>query len=183
MAEAFPIAAVKTGMLPTKEIVETVAELIADLKFPHVVVDPVIIASVGARLVEEEAEKAISDKLVPLATLLTPNMAEAAALAGIQVENLVQMGKAGEILRRKGAIAVVVTGGHLEEAAMDVLVDSSGVIKIPAYKEKGSIHGTGCSFSSAAAAALAKGADTVEAVKAAKAYIKKLFAMQQWRTE
>lgn len=181
MAGAFSIGAVKTGMLPTGEIVRRVAELLDEIAIPQVVIDPVIVASVGARLVDEGAQAAIAEHLVPRATLLTPNMPEAAALTGLQVHDLASMEAAGRELHRRGARAVVVTGGHLEGAAVDVLVNADGVERITAPRLPGSVHGTGCSFASAAAAALAAGKDVPTAIRDAKAFVARLFSEQRWR--
>lgn len=181
MAEAFPGLSVKTGMLPTPEIVITVAKLIEELDFEHIVIDPVIIASVGARLISSNAEKAIVDHLVPLAAILTPNMPEASALTGIPVTDVDSMKEAGEILRKRGAGAAVVTGGHLEHEAIDVLVDETGVHEIPAPRKPGSVHGTGCSFASSVAASLAKGSSLIEAIQDGKGFVARLFDEQRWR--
>lgn len=183
MAEAFPGTAVKTGMLPTPDIVGIVADSIDELSFPHVVIDPVIVASVGARLVNEAAERAIGELLVPRADLLTPNMPEAAALAGIEVNDLASMEKAGRILRDKGARAVVVKGGHLDGDAVDVLIDADGAHTIAAPRQPGSVHGTGCSFAASCAAHLAQGKTIHEAIVAAKAFVSSLFSEQRWRAD
>jgi hydroxymethylpyrimidine/phosphomethylpyrimidine kinase len=181
MADAFAIGAVKTGMLPTQAIVERVAALLDEIAVAQVVIDPVIVASVGARLVDEGAQAAIGDLLVPRATLLTPNMPEAAALAGFPVTDLAGMEAAGRALHERGARAVVVTGGHLHGEAVDVLVTAAGVERFSARRLPGSVHGTGCSFASAAAAALAAGKSVPEAIRAAKAFVAGLFSEQRWR--
>jgi len=181
MIEAFPQAAVKTGMLPTAEIVVKTAELIKMLAIETVVIDPVVFASVGARLVDEAAEKAIGDHLVPLASLVTPNMHEASGLTGIEVTDLESMEAAGSVLVNNGAAAAVVTGGHLDGAAIDVLVTGDGIEHIKAERLPGSVHGTGCSFASSCSAHLAQGKSVKEAILAAKAFVGSLFTEQRWR--
>jgi len=181
MAEAFEIAAVKIGMLANAEVVGTVVELLDELQAPKVVIDPVIVAAVGARLVDKAAEEVIRDELVRRAFLLTPNMAEAAALAGLKVMDLASMHEAASVLREMGAANVVVTGGHLEGDAIDVLETAKGGDEIRATRLPGSVHGTGCAFSSAAAAALAKGTTLLAAVTVAKAYVESLFIQESWR--
>lgn len=182
MYEAFPIAAVKIGMLATGPVAETVAELLPEIKTEHVVIDPVIVAAVGARLVDEEAEAVLRDKLAPMATLLTPNMAEAAALTGLEVKDIQGMKVAAEELRKRGCSAVVVTGGHLGGDAVDVLATADGISELRAKRLPGSVHGTGCAFSSAAAAGLAKGLSLLGALTAAKAHVESLFKHEIWRT-
>jgi hydroxymethylpyrimidine/phosphomethylpyrimidine kinase len=181
MADAFPIAAVKIGMLADAEVAGTVVELLDEMGVPKVVLDPVIVAAVGARLVDEAAEKVIREELVRRAFLLTPNMPEAAALAGFEVVDLASMREAAEALRASGAVNVVVTGGHLEGDAVDVLATEACLEEIRAPRLPGSVHGTGCAFASATAAALAKGSDVRTAVRAAKGYVETLFKRESWR--
>jgi len=181
MAQAFPIGAVKIGMLADAEVARTVVELLDEIDAGNVVVDPVIVASVGARLVDEEAEAVIRDELVPRADLLTPNMPEAAALAGFEVVDIESMRAAALALRDRGAGAVAVTGGHLEGDAVDLLATGDGIKEFRSPRLEGSVHGTGCAFSSAAAAALASGGSLDDAIRAAKAYVESLFGKESWR--
>lgn len=181
MATAYPGTTVKTGMLPTAEIVELTAEVLTELDLGFVVIDPVIIASVGARLVDESAEKAIRGHLISTATLVTPNMHEAGALTGMKVNNLDDMEAAGNALLEMGAENAVVTGGHLEGDAVDVLVTREGVEHLRAARLPGSVHGTGCSFASSAAAHLALGKSLQEAIAGAKGFVSSLFKEQRWR--
>jgi hydroxymethylpyrimidine/phosphomethylpyrimidine kinase len=181
MADAFPIDVVKIGMLANADIAGAVVELLDELGVPKVVLDPVIVAAVGARLVDQAAEKVIRDELVKRAYLVTPNMPEAAALAGFAVNDLPSMRKAALAIRKMGAANVVVTGGHLEGDAVDVLATSKAIEEIRAPRLPGSVHGTGCAFASVAAATLAKGTSLLAAVTAAKAYVEMLFTQENWR--
>jgi hydroxymethylpyrimidine kinase/phosphomethylpyrimidine kinase len=181
MVSAYPGTVVKTGMLPTEEIIAAVAEELDSLEIETVVIDPVMYASVGARLVEESAETAIRDMLVQRATVITPNIHEAQSLTGVHVIDVESMEKAGRQLLEMGAESAVITGGHLKEDALDVLVTEEGVEHISAERLPGSVHGTGCSFASSIAAHLALGKKKKDAIKAAKDYVASLFSEQRWR--
>jgi len=181
LSRDLPIAAVKVGMLATGRLAAEVVDLVDELQPGHLVVDPVIVASVGARLVDEEARNVIRTELVRRATLLTPNMSEAALLTGLEVEDLKGMRRAAEALVEMGASAVAVTGGHLEGDAVDVVACDNGVEQFSAPRLPGRVHGTGCAFSSAAAASLAKGLSLAAAILAAKAHVATLFRSEQWR--
>ena len=181
MASSFELGAVKIGMLANAEVAGTVVELLDEISAPNVVLDPVIVASVGARLVDEAAEEVIRTELVQRADLVTPNMPEAAALVGFEVNDLDSMRAAALELCRLGAGAAVVTGGHLEGEAVDLFAIESESEAIRASRLEGSVHGTGCAFSSAAAAFLAAGNDLRSAVGAAKEYVRSLFGQESWR--
>jgi hydroxymethylpyrimidine kinase/phosphomethylpyrimidine kinase len=165
----FDVGAVKTGMLATAEVVETV-ESYAD-RLPNLVVDPVMVAASGDRLLEPEAEAAYED-LIGAATLVTPNADEATVLTGIEPETEAEMQAVGEQLRDLGATAALVKGGHVEFAdddrtdeVVDVLVTEETVetFRHPRV-ETDATHGSGCTLSSAIAAHLARGADLSTAV-------------------
>ncbi|WP_424016527.1 bifunctional hydroxymethylpyrimidine kinase/phosphomethylpyrimidine kinase [Halorientalis pallida] len=167
----FDVGAVKTGMLGTAEVVETVTTY-AD-RLPNLVVDPVMVAASGDRLLEPEAEAAYED-LIGTATLVTPNADEAAVLTGIEPETEEEMRAVGEQLRDLGATAALVKGGHVEFAdddradeVVDVLVTEETVetFRHPRV-ETDATHGSGCTLSSAIAAHLAHGADLSAAVEA-----------------
>ncbi len=168
-----PCHAVKTGMLATAAIIEVVADRIQHHQIPHLVVDPVMVATSGARLLLEAAEAAYIDLLLPLAEVITPNMAEASALLGQPVENLEQMRAAAQALSELGPQVVVVTGGHLAESAVDVLYNgetgTTHEFTGPRLDSAGT-HGSGCVFASAIAAYLAGGYEPLAAVKRAKAF-------------
>ncbi|MEP4164993.1 bifunctional hydroxymethylpyrimidine kinase/phosphomethylpyrimidine kinase [Maricaulis sp.] len=165
---------VKTGMLATVEIVELVAAALeaADPALP-LVLDPVMIATSGDRLVDDGTEAAIRERLVPLATLVTPNAAEAARLTGLTVEDVQGQLAAAEALVGMGAKAALVKGGHLAgDAVTDVLVSTRGMelMERPRIRTKHT-HGTGCTLASAIAARMAGGEPLPEAVRKAGDYL------------
>ena len=163
--------AAKTGALGHRAIVEAVAEAAAEFDFP-LVVDPVLISKHGAPLLAEDARAALIERLIPRATLLTPNLHEAAALAGFPVGDPDQMRRAAEAIARLGARAVLVKGGHLETGATDVLLADGRFYEFPAPRiATRHTHGTGCTYSAAIAACLARGLELPDAVRAAKAFI------------
>lgn len=158
LAEDFPIAAAKTGMIGGRAQIEAVAETWRRVGSGlPLVVDPVMVATNGARLIPEEAVEALTTQLFPLATLLTPNMDEAAVLGGVSIKNRGQMAAAAERLAQRFGCAVLLKGGHLDgEEAPDVLVDEGGVDWLEGRRVHGvHTHGTGCTYSAAIAAGLA----------------------------
>jgi hydroxymethylpyrimidine/phosphomethylpyrimidine kinase len=166
------VAAVKTGMLASAEVIEAVAEALSRHHLPNVVVDPVLRASTGADLVSGDAVRAYLERLLPLATVVTPNLAEASALLATSVRTLEDMRRAAGELRRTGARAVVVKGGHLEGEPVDVLAGPDGVVELGGERVAGpGAHGTGCVFSAALASRLARGETLLEATRGAKAYV------------
>jgi hydroxymethylpyrimidine/phosphomethylpyrimidine kinase len=172
VASDMDVAAVKTGMLATAAIVAAVAEAIERLRLPLVVVDPVMVAKSGDRLLDRDAETAYRERLLPLATVVTPNLPEAEALLGRPVRTLVEMREAARALRAMGPRAVVVKGGHLEGDAVDVFWDGERLEDLPAPRiETRNTHGTGCTYSAAIAARLALGEPLMDAVRGAKAYL------------
>ena len=166
--------AAKTGMLSNAAIVRTVAEAVRTFRIPNLVVDPVMIAKSGDPLLAEEARQAIREELLPLATVITPNIFEAEALLSRRIEDLDGMKEAARDLKTIGPRWVVVKGGHLkiESQAIDVLYDGKEflLLKSPWWESRNT-HGTGCTFASAIAAGLAKGLAPPEAVRRAKEYI------------
>lgn len=167
------VAAVKTGMLASAAVIETVAKVLRDHVPPHYVLDPVMVSKTGFPLLRPEAVGALREALIPLATLLTPNVHEAQALAGLPVRTLADAEAAGRRLVAAGARAVLVKGGHLEERpATDVLVTSGGERVFPGeYIEARHTHGTGCTYSAAIATQLAHGRSLEDAIARAKAYV------------
>lgn len=172
VVEDFDVDAVKTGMLSNAETVRVVAERIEEHDL-CAVVDPVMIAQSGDRLLSEDAEEVVRDELVPRATLLTPNAPEAETLTGVEVDSPETMAEAASALVGQGADAALITGGHLEGSrVVDVLGDSEGTHRFEkARVEGGATHGTGCALSSAVAAELAKGAPLGDAVGTAEAFL------------
>lgn len=163
--------AAKTGALGSVEVVETVAALAARFDFP-LVVDPVMISKHGAPLIDEDARRAVGALLAPRAWLITPNLLEAEALAGMRVDSLASMRTAAERIAALGARAVLVKGGHLSGDATDVLFAGGEWHEFRAPRhDTPHTHGTGCTYSAAIAARLALGCGIVEAVAGAKAFI------------
>ncbi len=171
-------AACKTGMLATAGLVEVVARALEELELPWYVLDPVMVATSGDRLLDRDAEGAVLERLVPLAALVTPNLDEAALLAGRAVETEDDMRAVGDLLVGKGAGAVLVKGGHLGGSeVVDVLVDASGhrTWRRPKLATR-STHGTGCTLSAAIAAGLATGWALEDAVEAGLDYVHRAIA-------
>ena len=166
--------AVKIGMLSSSEIVRVVAELIKKYDIKTVVIDPVMVAKSGDALLAEDARAVLKHELLPLATVLTPNLPEAEVLLGREIRTLAEMRLAAADLVKLGAKAVVVKGGHRtsEDDAVDVLFDGIDYLEMATpFIDTRNTHGTGCTFSSAIAAGLAKGLSVAEAVRRAKEYI------------
>lgn len=165
--------ACKTGMLGSANIVRTVAIAIRDTGIAHYVLDPVMVATSGDRLLDDGAERAIISDLVPLATIVTPNLDEAAILAGIRVGSVHEMESAARILAERGARAVLVKGGHLEgDRVVDVLFDGTSVRTYERPRiDTRHTHGTGCTLSAAITAELALGRDLHTAVESALDFV------------
>ena len=164
--------AVKTGMLANQEIIEVVSRKIKQYKVKKVVVDPVMISKSGAALLRKDAQEALIRELIPLAWVVTPNLMEAGALAGLKVDSLERMKKAADQIYRMGAKHVVVKGGHLEGVAIDLLYDGKDFIEMEGPRlETKDTHGTGCTFASAIATLLARGEPIPGAVRKAKAFV------------
>jgi hydroxymethylpyrimidine/phosphomethylpyrimidine kinase len=166
VAEDIGVDAVKIGMLGNTETIEAVERALDLVVGAPVVLDPVMVAESGARLLDESAEETLRSRLLPRATVVTPNIAEAAALAGRSSgDGAAALAHAVHAL---GPGAVVVTGGHRDEA-VDLLFDGDRVVEIAGGRyPEGSSHGSGCTHSSALAAHLALGADPLEAARRAK---------------
>lgn len=166
--------AVKTGMLFSADIIQAVAEQIRHYRWNQVVIDPVMIAKGGASLLQQEAITALLTHLLPLATIITPNIPEAEELTGLTIHSTEDKKEAARILSGYGAKVVIIKGGHdaHPEESVDLLYDGKAFHtfvgnRIPTKNT----HGTGCTFSSAIAAELAKGTDVIDAVRIAKQYI------------
>ncbi len=178
------IAALKTGMLPTREIIAEVASIIQERKLRNIVVDPVVRSTSGFDLIDNEALNALIEKLFPLADLITPNIPEAERISGITIDSLETFDKAAEIMRLLGAENVLIKGGHFVEKgrrgeeekgrrkATDYLFIGNAKHVFEAdFIETKSTHGTGCTLSAAITANLAVGNDLVESVRAAKEFV------------
>lgn len=165
--------ATKIGMLSTAAIVEAVAAAIEGLDLPRVVVDPVMVATSGQRLLDESGLAALRAELLPRALVVTPNIPEAEVLAGISIETVADAIEAAKRIQAAGVAAVIVKGGHLPTPdAVDVVFDGKAVRELRGPRlETRHTHGTGCTFSSAVAANLALGRTLADAAAEAKAYV------------
>ena len=163
---------VKTGMLSSSTIIEIVAAKARQYSLDALVVDPVMVAKGGDRLLRDDAVDALRSLLVPIAMVMTPNIPEAEALLGVKIETLEDAKEAAQALVGMGARAVVVKGGHLKGPPTDILYDGEEFRAYTSRRiETTSTHGTGCTFASATAANLAKGLPLRQAVSLAKSYV------------
>ncbi len=179
VASDIGVDAAKTGMLASAAIIEIVAAKVREHRLAPLVVDPVMVAKSGDNLLRPEAREALIGKLLPLATVVTPNLHEARVLCGFEIDGLEAMRRAAERIREMGAANVVVKGGHLPDTsdAVDVLYDGTTFHEFRARRlESKNTHGTGCTFASAIAAGLAKELPVAEAVGAAKDYVTKVMS-------
>jgi hydroxymethylpyrimidine/phosphomethylpyrimidine kinase len=169
----FEISAIKTGMLPSPEVIREVARMIRAHPVPIVIVDPVLKSTSGYDLVDDHAVETLVGELFPLASLVTPNVAEARRITGTDVRDQGQIEQAAEIILRTGPRAVLITGGDADSgAATDLLLDAEGSTVFSADRViSNHTHGTGCTLSSAVACSLARGRSLREAIPAAKDYI------------
>ncbi|MCH8184951.1 MAG: bifunctional hydroxymethylpyrimidine kinase/phosphomethylpyrimidine kinase [Chloroflexi bacterium] len=164
--------AVKTGMLSSSAIIDAVVDKLREYRLANVVVDPVMVAKSGDKLLQDEAVEALRTRLIPLAAVVTPNIPEAQVLTGRKVESLDDARTAAGELVRMGARVAVVKGGHLQGPATDIMYDGR---EFRAFTHQRiattSTHGTGCTFASAVAAGLARGTPVRDAVSQAKTYV------------
>jgi hydroxymethylpyrimidine/phosphomethylpyrimidine kinase len=164
--------AAKTGMLFSAEIIQVVAERVRRWGIEKLVVDPVMVAKSGDRLLREDAIDALQRELLPLAYIVTPNLGEASVLAGFEVHDKPTMERAARAIHALGARIVVVKGGHLADCADDLVYDGASMRWLPAeHIDTPHTHGTGCTFSAAIAALLAQGHEPLEAIARAKDYL------------
>lgn len=169
--DGFEVRAVKTGMLYSTELIRVVVDRLRHHAGVPLVVDPVMVATSGAKLLRDDAVETLRDELLPLATLVTPNLHEASLLAGGAVNDHQSMAAAAGEIRNLGAAAVLVKGGHLDGDAVDILLHGEKLFEYRTSRiDAGEAsHGTGCTLASAIAAEVAKGTDLPRAVEAAKA--------------
>lgn len=172
------VDAVKTGMLSTSDLVEAVAGRLAERRIDKIVVDPVMVAKSGAPLLESSAVDALKKLLLPLALVVTPNILEASVLTGAKIDHPQDIRDAARMILEMGPRSVVIKGGHLVDdsyypgLSVDLFYDGRDFVELvgPRFTTKDT-HGTGCSFSAAIAAELAKGTELREAVTRAKKFI------------
>lgn len=169
----YDVAAVKTGMLPTREIIEAVAELIAGRQLKNVVVDPVVRSTSGFDLIDDEALQALISHLFPLADIVTPNLAEAERIAQMSISSDADICEAASRMQRLGAANVLIKGGHIEsQKATDHLFAGDNINKFEAdFIDTTATHGTGCTLAAAIAANLALGHTLIDAVATAKDFV------------
>ena len=164
--------AVKIGMVSSVNLISVIAEKLTAYHAENIVVDPVMVATSGAKLISEDAVSALKEKLLPLATVVTPNIPEAEVLADMKITSPEDMVTAAEIISKAYRCAVLCKGGHSMNDANDLLYDEKGAHWFRGKRiDNPNTHGTGCTLSSAIAANLAKGFPVEESVKKAKAYI------------
>lgn len=163
---------VKIGMVSRPETIEIIASTLKKYPLPPLVVDPVMISKSGYDLLQPEAKKALIEILLPMATLITPNLPEAEVILGYKIDTIALMEQAARDLHKLGCQYVLVKGGHLSVDATDVLFDGKNITRFETPRiESINTHGTGCTLSSSIAANLAKGLHVKDAVKEAKRYI------------
>jgi hydroxymethylpyrimidine/phosphomethylpyrimidine kinase len=169
------ISAVHIGMLGSAEVARAVTDFLEEARLPNIVLDPIIKSSSGHDLIDPVGLRVLVDRLLSLATVITPNVDEAAALTGLSVTNLEQMRQAAASLHEMGNASVVITGGHLDKAIDLLSFTSPRGAQQEVFKSErlrsNSTHGTGCAFSTAMACHLARGRGLPEAVLLAKAYV------------
>jgi hydroxymethylpyrimidine/phosphomethylpyrimidine kinase len=177
--EDFEVKGVKTGMLPSLEVIETVADIFRKAKIGNAVIDPVVRSSSGFDLIDDTALSALVDKLLPLGRVVTPNIPEAERITGLRIRDKEGMVEAAARIRSLGAQAVLVKGGHMtaavksaERSAEDLLDDGGSLRWFSSeWIETNSTHGTGCTLSAAIAACLGKGVELDQAVEISKRYV------------
>lgn len=169
----FDIAAVKTGMLPGRDVIEEVADIIRAETVGRLVVDPVVRSTSGFDLIDDKALDALITLLFPLASVVTPNAAEAERITGIHIKDVAMMQKAAEAVFALGPRAVLIKGGDVQsETATDVLLDSTGCATFSAERVRSrNTHGTGCTLASALACMLARGFTLRDSIPVAKQYV------------
>ena len=166
------VEAVKTGMLASSKIIEAVANAIEAHGIRNLVVDPVMVAKGGAKLLRDDAIDALRARLLPLAAVITPNLPEAAMILGRPIRTVDERREAARNLVALGPRAAVVKGGHAGDDVTDVYWDGSEMVELPATRiPTANTHGSGCVFSAAIAAGLAKGMEPLVAVRQAKEFI------------
>jgi hydroxymethylpyrimidine/phosphomethylpyrimidine kinase len=169
--EDIPPLAAKTGALGNAAVVHAVADIAEQFDFP-LIVDPVMISKHGAPLMAEEGRSALIRRLMPLSYLITPNAPEAEAIAGVRIRTVEDLRSAAHRMRDLGARNVLIKGGHLEGPAIDLLYEGADFFEFPSERiATPHTHGTGCAFSAAITAELAKGRALRVAVERAKAFI------------
>ncbi|NLW47862.1 MAG: bifunctional hydroxymethylpyrimidine kinase/phosphomethylpyrimidine kinase [Firmicutes bacterium] len=170
--EDIQVDAVKVGMVSRTETIEVIGKQLQKYQAHPVVVDPVMVSKSGFHLLQPDAVKALIHHLLPLATIVTPNIPEAEIMTGMSIKSLEDMEAAAELIYQMGPANVLLKGGHLTDEATDVLFDGAKHLRLTAERiPTKNTHGTGCTLSSAIAANLAQGRTISDAVRDAKAYL------------
>ncbi len=168
------VDAVKIGMLSTKEIIKSVAAKVKEYELKNIVLDPVMVAKGGEGLLNPDAEETLVRQLLPHTTVLTPNIPEAEVISGLQISTVEDMKTAASKIRALGPENVLIKGGHLDKSsdAVDILYNGKDFFEFRTLRvETKNTHGTGCTYSAAICAGLAKGFSVLESVKEAKDYV------------
>lgn len=160
--------ALKTGMIYSADFIQIIANKIRAYSLHNLVIDPVTVSSTGVLLIEEDVMDLLKEHLFPLAKVITPNTYEASVLTGIDIKDEKDIKDAAVKLRESGPESVIITGGHLHGGAEDLLFDGNDFLTLENERLEGEYHGTGCVFSSAITACLAKGSDVKESFIRAK---------------
>jgi hydroxymethylpyrimidine/phosphomethylpyrimidine kinase len=172
VASDYQIHAVKIGMLATGPIATAIATAIIRHRLKNVVIDPVMRSTSGVALLDDDGVEVLRSRLLPLAAVVTPNIAEAERLAGVHVKSLVDARTAAERIAGLGAKAVIVTGGHLDSAPIDLVYEAGACTELTGERlDTSRVHGTGCTFAAAVAARLALGDPVVDAARHAKDFV------------
>lgn len=169
--DIFPDA-VKIGMVSDKELIKAIADKFKEYKAVNIVVDPVMVSTSGSRLLKEDAIEALEKELMPLALVITPNLAEAEVLSGRKITGVEDMKNTAAALSEKYGCSVLIKGGHLSDNATDVLCDNGEIYEFSSEKiNTKNTHGTGCTLSSAIACNVGRGYSLEESIRNAKTYL------------
>ena len=164
--------AVKIGMVSSSSLIEVIANSLQKYNAKNIVVDPVMVSTSGSRLLKEDAVNTLVEKLIPLASVITPNIPEAEILSGMKIKSEADMEKAAKVIGDKNKVAVLLKGGHSVSTANDLLYEAGTFTWFKGERiDNNNTHGTGCTLSSAIASNLAKGFELKSAVNRAKEYI------------
>jgi len=165
-------AAVKTGMLSSRRIIVNVVDRLEAWGVPHLVVDPVMVSKSGVSLLSRDAVDSLRNELLPLATVVTPNIPEAEVLANRKIQGNDDVELVARIIHEQGPKFVVIKGGHLKGSPVDLVFDGESLHRLEAQRvDTTNTHGTGCTFSAAITAFLAHGLDPLESIRLAKLYV------------
>ncbi len=173
----FHIDAIKIGMMASKSNIISITRFLKDIGYSgSIVLDPIIVSSTGASIMDPISVRTLIKEMIPISTVVTPNLREASVLCEMVVKDVESMMEAARRIHNLGAQYIVVKGGHLKDEAIDILYDGEEFIKVTSKKINKEVHGTGCHFSAAICANLASNMDIYESVRGAKSYMDELFA-------